>query len=97
MEHADAFSRQHSDGVQHTEGLECVLLAATGLFELDPDILEMSRWKISDNPRRRQTDNTNSGCNSVIDSMLSLVKSTAVFALRLSCVLAPSTRIVASA
>lgn len=53
MEHADAFSRQHSDDMQRAEGLECVLLAATGLFEPDPDISEISRWKISDNHRRR--------------------------------------------
>jgi hypothetical protein len=87
MEHADAFSRQHSDDMQHTEGLQCVLLATTGLFELDPDISEISRWKISDNHQRGQIGNTSSGRNSVIDSMLSLVKSTAAFALRLSCVL----------
>jgi hypothetical protein len=81
MEHADAFSRQHSEDMQHTEGLQCVLLATTGLFELDPDISEISRWKISDNHQRGQIGNTSSGCNSVID------KSTAAFALRLSCVL----------
>jgi hypothetical protein len=87
IEHADAFSRKHLDDMWHTEGLEYVLLATTGLFELDPDISEISRWKICDNRQRRQIANTG-GCNFVIDSMLSLAKSAAAFALRLSCVLA---------
>ena len=40
----DTFSKQHSDD---TEGLECVLLAATDLFELDSDISEYLDRKLA--------------------------------------------------
>ena len=44
--------------MQQTEEVECVLRAATGLFELDPPY-----GKFSDNHQRKQIGNTGGGCN----------------------------------